>query len=111
MTATNSYGTGWKKLPPPMLKQIDSGPSYIVFAVNEDDHIYCRDGITNDKPEGTSWNKLPGALRYVSCGRLGCWGVNRHHAVYYRSGVSETSCRGLQWHHIPGVSLTQIEVS
>ena len=70
-----------------------------------------RDGITNDKPEGTNWLQIPGLLRYVSCGRLGCWGVNSFHDVFSRSGVSETSCRGFEWHKIPGVALIQIEVS
>lgn len=58
------------------LVQIDSGPSGIVYGVNRFHHIYCRKGITLSKPTGTSWARVPGTLKYVSCGIYGCWGVN-----------------------------------
>ncbi|XP_046860941.1 fish-egg lectin-like [Xenia sp. Carnegie-2017] len=62
----------------------------------------------NNNLQGTGWKQVPGALKYVSCGALGCWGVNRHNQIWYRSGVSTQNCAGTRWTRIGG-SLKQIE--
>jgi hypothetical protein len=82
-----------------------------VYAVDQFDYIFCRHGITTDKPEGTAWIRTDGHLTYVSCNVLGCYGVNRNNTVFYRTGVTEDNCNGDRWILIPGLHLKQIEVS
>jgi hypothetical protein len=93
-----------------LLKQIDSGPRGIVYGVNRNDQIYCRKGITDSQPWGVVWQRVPGELKYVSCGNLGCWGVNKNDQIWFRHGVTSSNCDGTTWANIPG-SLKQIEVS
>ncbi len=91
------------------LKQIDSGPSGIVYGVNSHDQIFCRTGITTSKPDGVGWKHVSGGLKYVSCGVWGCWGVNRHDLIFFRSGVTRIKCEGTKWTRISGY-LKQVEV-
>ena len=72
-------------------------------------HVSYFLGISTNNIQGTGWKLVPGALKYVSCGALGCWGVNRHNQIWYRSGVSTQNCAGTRWTRIGG-SLKQIEV-
>ena len=90
--------------------QIDSGPTGIVYGVNSAHSIFCRTGITASNLKGTGWKHVSGALKYVSCGKFGCWGVNTHNYIYFRTGVTPSKCQGDSWKRILG-SLKQIEVS
>ena len=92
-----------------LLKQIDSGPTGIVYGVNKHDGIFCRTGITDDNLKGTGWRGVGGLLKYVSCGPYGCWGVNSADHIWVRSGVTAAKCEGTEWTRIPGL-LSQIEV-
>lgn len=109
VTESNPSGSSWLHISG-KLKQIDSGPSGIVYGVSADDKIWCRKGIDTLKPSGTGWTQVTsyGRLKYVSCGALGCWGVNSADQIWYRSGVTKQNCFGSAWYHIPG-SLKQIE--
>jgi hypothetical protein len=91
------------------LIQIDSGPPGIVYGVNRHHQIYCRKGISPSKPYGTQWLRVPGALKYVSCGVYGCWGVNNAEQIWFRKGVNPHNCRAGNWVKIPG-ALAQLEV-
>ena len=71
--------------------------------------MYLFLGIDSGRPEGANWKHVPGKLKYISCGALGCWGVNSIDDIYYLSGVSNQNCAGTNWHHIQG-KLKQIEV-
>jgi hypothetical protein len=96
----------------PKFEQIDSGPRGIVYVVDQSDYIYCRHGITTDKPEGTDWIRTDGKLTYVSCNVLGCYGVERNKFVFYRTGITEGNCSDDNaWIVIPELPLKQIEVS
>lgn len=80
------------------LKQIDSGPEGVVLGVTLNDVVYCRSGILPSKPLGTLWKRIHGCeLKYISCGRLGCWGVAPDGSVHYREGVTRHECRGKSW--------------
>ncbi|KAG8433824.1 hypothetical protein GDO86_012264 [Hymenochirus boettgeri] len=93
-----------------LLKQIDAGGEKFIGGVNSGDAIYCvnQDGTTS---RGTDlpWIQIDGALKYYSCGPLGCWGVNSANQIYYRYSVSPTACQGSQWKQVDG-SLVMIEV-
>ncbi|XP_046860948.1 fish-egg lectin-like [Xenia sp. Carnegie-2017] len=64
--------------------------------------------ISTNNRQGTGWKHVSGKLKYISCGALGCWGVNVNDRIFYRSGVSAQNCAGTSWTHIGG-SLKQIE--
>ena len=91
------------------LAQIDSGPKGIVYGVTSGYAIYCRLGITTANPKGSSWRHVPGGLKYVSCGKYGCWGVSIGDHIWFRNGVTPTKCEGVSWKGIPG-RLQHVEV-
>ena len=90
------------------LKQIDSGRAGVVCGVNRNDYIYCRKAISPSRPHGSGWIKVPGRLKYISCGALGNWGVNKNNDIYFRYGVNQRRPQGTKWKHVPG-KLHQIE--
>ncbi|XP_065661641.1 uncharacterized protein LOC100198409 isoform X1 [Hydra vulgaris] len=91
----------WEKIPG-NLKQIDAGISGVVWGVNRYNRIFCRIGITRDRPEGTGWMRIEGNMKYVSCGEFGCWAVNKRDNVYFRVGITEVLPQGIQWTVVPG---------
>ena len=100
-------GTQFRRVPG-RLKQIDSGPPGIVCGVNSGDNIYCRKGISPSIRYGKTWVRMPGKLKYISCGALGHWGVNKNNDIFYRYGVTAGNVAGVRWKHVPG-KLHQIE--
>ena len=84
------------------LIQIDSGPSGIVYGVNSHHMIFCRRAITPRRPKGRGWQRVPGALKYVSCGIYGCWGVNNNNQTWFRHDVTGKNCVGSKWVRISG---------
>ena len=99
----------WKRVPGIKLKQIDSGPVGIVLGVTESNEIYRRSGVINANHVGREWVKIDGSLSYVSCGGLGCWGVDSTGHVYYLEGVFQHGCAGATLISIDGL-MKQIEV-
>ena len=85
--------------------QIDSGPKGVVCGVNRKMDIYCRFGITDQVPTGTTWTKISGSLKYISCGTYGCWGVTQSNDIYFTAVLNGASPK---WTKIDG-SLTEIE--
>ena len=100
--------TPWQTIPG-ALAQVDSGPAGVVYGVTKDHKIFVRQGILPSLPLGTMWRRVPGRLKYVSCGLFGCWGVNRRNHVYFRVGVKAGRPLGLKWMKVGNVKLTQIE--
>ena len=47
-----------------------------------------------EKPERNGWRRVGGRLNYISCGELGCWGVNKQHNIFFRYGVSRRIPQG-----------------
>ena len=92
------------------VRQIDSGPSGILFLVNNHNQIYCRDGITDGNPTGTKWRGVPGTLKRISCGIYGCWGVNAQNTICFLGGIGPRNCAGTEWKHISGGNFGLLEV-
>ncbi|XP_038055886.1 lectin L6-like [Patiria miniata] len=63
------------------------------------------------QPATTSWRHLPGALKHVSVGLSGVWGVNVHDNIYYRGNSygEEESATCAAWQQIGG-ALKQLDV-
>ena len=91
------------------MRQIDSGPKGIVCGVNKNGLIYCRVKITATRKYGYGWRRVPGRLRYITCGEYGNWGVNRAKHIYFRLGVSRSRPEGMRWKRIRGPKLVRIE--
>ena len=51
----------------------------VVWGVNSGDEIHRRTGST--------WEKMDGLLKVVSCGEPGVWGVSSDDSIYYREGT------------------------
>ncbi|XP_069478130.1 fish-egg lectin-like [Ambystoma mexicanum] len=94
------------------LKQIDAGGAQFVAGVNSNNNVYClNEGATVSAKDGSPlpWVNIPGALKYYSCGPLGCWGVNSNDDVFFRNSVTPNNCQGNNWQLIVG-KLSMIEV-
>ncbi|XP_077312794.1 fish-egg lectin-like [Lithobates pipiens] len=93
-----------------LLKQVDAGGDKFLAGVNAQDNIYClKQDEALSRSSTVSWTPLEGALKYYSCGPLGCWGVNSADNIYFRYNVSPTACQGAKWQQIEG-ALRMIEV-
>ncbi|XP_036413465.1 fish-egg lectin-like isoform X4 [Colossoma macropomum] len=104
---TNNYiykrvGVIWHKALV-VLKQVDAGRKYIA-GVRKNNEVYCLIG-----GKSPSWRKIPGKLKYYSCGPYSCWGVNSTDSIFIVKGVTPTACGG-SLQQIPG-SLSMIDVS
>ncbi|XP_030069431.1 fish-egg lectin [Microcaecilia unicolor] len=94
------------------LKQIDAGGDQFVSGIYANDDIYCmsKSGTISVKFQSSSvpWLQIEGKLKYISCGSLGCWGVNSADDIFYRWSTSPDSCQGSHWQQIEG-KLSMIE--
>jgi len=75
-----------------------------VWGVNDKDNIWYRQGISADKPMGSGWKQIDGALTSISIGPLGqVWGCNRGDQIWFRDGPNG------QWQLVDG-ALVDISV-
>ena len=79
---------------------VETGITRTPWAVNKRGNIFV---FTKGK-----WNQVPGALKHVSSGKAGVWGVNAGGNIYYRSGVTRKNKKGSRWVNVPG-KLKQID--
>ena len=73
--------------------------------MNGKHEIYCRAGISKQSHFGSSWVKVPGTAKHVSCGDYGCWTVRPDNSVGFREGVSVQNCTGRAWVDITSMFL------
>ncbi|MBN3309595.1 FEL protein, partial [Amia calva] len=79
------------------LQQIDAGGTDFVTGANVCSNVFCMNtkrGSTKQKMHKLPWTKIPGKMKYYSCGPHSCWGVNKDSNVFIRTGVSENNCGG-----------------
>ncbi|XP_073513805.1 fish-egg lectin-like [Phyllobates terribilis] len=92
------------------LKQIDSGGDKFLSGANGLDDIYCvNQDQTISNSVNIAYNNVEGRLKYYTCGRWGCWGVNAYDDIFYRYDVQPTACQGSRWQQIDG-KLEMVEV-
>ncbi|XP_032445054.1 fish-egg lectin-like [Xiphophorus hellerii] len=92
------------------LIQVDAGQSQVV-GVTSQNSIHCLDAssASSIEEEGVlKWNTITGALMYISCGPLGCWGVNSAQNIYFTK-VSPDTCGISGWSQIDG-AVVKVEV-
>ncbi|KAM9299465.1 fish-egg lectin-like [Gastrophryne carolinensis] len=93
------------------LKQVDAGGEKFLGGVNEQDNIFClRQSCTMLNASTVTFSSIEGGLKYYSCGRWGCWGVNNRNEIFYRQNVNPKACKGSQWQQVEG-KLTMVEVA
>ncbi|KAM6945381.1 fish-egg lectin-like [Aplochiton taeniatus] len=103
----------WTFVPGLSLKQVDAGGNQFAVGAYSSTAYCLRSSYTRDfKGVGsTSWTKMPGSLKYQSCGPFGCWGVNTRNQVYMTRAVNSATCSSSSCQYVSGVYLTMIEVS
>ncbi|XP_046861569.1 lectin L6-like [Xenia sp. Carnegie-2017] len=93
LTGVESSNPNWSLLSG-RLKQLDLSPYNILWGVNSGHAIWVR--------KGSGWTRVGGALKHVSVGNGGVWGVNKHDNIYFREGVTFSSPVGTSWTQISG---------
>ncbi|CAB1346236.1 unnamed protein product [Coregonus sp. 'balchen'] len=95
-----------------LLKQLDAGGNQFMVGVNMDDTPFCLTSSATVGYKGpgspTSWTRLPGAVKYYSCGPFGCWAVNKNDDIFLM--ILNQDCQNKGWSHIDG-KLSMIEVA
>ncbi|CAH2297052.1 Hypothetical predicted protein [Pelobates cultripes] len=85
------------------LKQVDAGGSIFLGGVNNIELVYClNQDLTLSKGTTLPLTQIEGRLKYYSCGRYGCWGVNAFGDLFYRLNVSPNDCSGKGWRQVSG---------
>ncbi|CAH2318885.1 Hypothetical predicted protein [Pelobates cultripes] len=93
------------------LKQVDAGGNVFLGGVNSADNIYClSQDLTLSKGTSLPFIQLDGSLKYYSCGRYSCWGVNSNNDIFYRLNVSPNDCKGSEWRQVDG-NMIMVEVA
>ena len=65
--------------------------------MNSADAIFYREGYAGN------WIHVTGALKQVTVGKLGVFGVNPNDQIFYRTGTMEDpKSAGSGWQHLPG---------
>ncbi|CDR19012.1 unnamed protein product [Oncorhynchus mykiss] len=94
------------------VKQLDAGGDQFVVLANIDYVPGClsRSASLGFMGAGSSLRgiRLPGAVKYSSCGHFGCWAVNKNDDIFLMS--LNQDCRNNGWRHIDG-KLSMIEVA
>ncbi|KAK6314548.1 hypothetical protein J4Q44_G00140770 [Coregonus suidteri] len=96
------------------VKQVDAGGDEFIVGATIDDTPFCVTSSTivgimgqDSRYHGT---RLPGSVKYLSCGPFGCWAVNKNDEIYLMSNVNKDTCQNKGWSHIDG-KLSMIEVA
>lgn len=78
-------------------------PGIVLFAVSDQGNVLVRLGVTNCKPEGTSWRHVPTdqPFKCVSIGEdFRVWGISQDGAAWFRTKVLPSNPQGESWIHV-----------
>ncbi|CAH2318817.1 fish-egg lectin-like [Pelobates cultripes] len=85
------------------LKQEDAGGNIYQAGVSGAENIYCQNqDSTVSRKTNLSFNEIEGTVKYYSCDRHGCWGVNKYNSIFYRLDESPTDRKGRTWREVEG---------
>lgn len=82
---------------------ISVGPDNQVWAVGKSGAVFRRLGITVDKLEGESWQKIESTdilFKQISYGKGGCWAIDQFGKLYCRREITAVFPEGTHWHPI-----------
>jgi hypothetical protein len=80
--------------------QLDVGRDGHVWAIDNQDNVYYREGITSEDKKGTSWSHPDDTktMRQVAiCTNGNVWGVDEENKLWYRGGVTDDNDKGDEW--------------
>ena len=83
------------------MRQIDSGITNAVWAINIRDAVYML-------KEFNKWMYVPTNQKYISAGESGVWAVGNKGQVQLRLGITDKLPEGKQWYQVTG-QLEQID--
>ncbi|XP_041709092.2 fish-egg lectin [Coregonus clupeaformis] len=96
------------------VKQVDAGGAEFIVGANMDNTPFCvkSSAIVGIMGQDTHYHgtRLPGSVKYLSCGHFGCWAVNNNDEIFLMSNVNKDTCQNKGWSHIDG-KLSMIEVA
>jgi len=93
------------------LSQVVVNNNDMVWGVNDATlSVYVREGITTEKPMGTSWTQVTdGQLMFIAINDANqVYGVDKDGVVVYRVGITPSNPKGSQWIQIPGQTFKAI---
>ncbi|XP_038669857.1 fish-egg lectin-like [Scyliorhinus canicula] len=88
-----------------LLMQVDAGGDQIVAGVDRGKNIFCcnkQAAVTAASYFTPAYTRIPGKMRYYSCGPGTCWGISAAGNIYCRLKVKPVSCAGSKWLRVPG---------
>ncbi|XP_067831563.1 fish-egg lectin-like [Heptranchias perlo] len=94
------------------LKQIDAGGDQIIAGVSRRNTVFCaskQQAVRAASYLSPAYRRVPGGMKYYSCGPKACWGLNSAGYIYLRDHVSSNFCVGSHWRRIGG-RLAMVEV-
>uniref|UniRef100_A0A671YQ37 Fish-egg lectin-like n=1 Tax=Sparus aurata TaxID=8175 RepID=A0A671YQ37_SPAAU len=94
------------------MRQVDAGGDGQVVGVTSSSSAYClrSDYASSYKGSGSlSWSNLSRVLKYISCGKYGCWGTDTSNRIFFTQTLSPTTCGNSRWSQISG-SAAMVEV-
>ena len=80
MTRTSVY------LSSGLLRQLDAGGDGQVVGVTSSSSTWClrSDYASSFKGTGSvSWSNLSRVMKYISCGKYGCWGIDTNNRIFF----------------------------
>ncbi|XP_073337019.1 fish-egg lectin-like [Pagrus major] len=89
------------------LQQVDAGGNGQVVGVGSS-RAYClrSDLASSYKRSGSlSWTSLSRVMKYISCGKYGCWGIDTSNRIYFTQTLSPTTCGNSRWSLISGAAV------
>ncbi|XP_051544878.1 fish-egg lectin-like [Myxocyprinus asiaticus] len=95
-----------------VFKQVDAGGDQIIAGVSPVDDVFClnKEANNNGPSDNFILTKLPGKLKYYSCGPYSCWGVNSFSNVVLIKNVTGNNCGGSGIFDIINGTLSMVEV-
>uniref|UniRef100_A0A671YUV7 Fish-egg lectin n=1 Tax=Sparus aurata TaxID=8175 RepID=A0A671YUV7_SPAAU len=95
-----------------LLRQLDAGGDGQVVGVTSSSSTWClrSDYASSFKGSGSvSWSNLSRVMKYISCGKYGCWGTDTNNRIFFTQTLSPTTCGNSRWSQISG-SAAMVEV-
>ncbi|XP_022257676.1 tectonin beta-propeller repeat-containing protein 2-like isoform X1 [Limulus polyphemus] len=84
--------------------KVYTGPKFfMVWAIDNKNNVFVREGVFSDLPVGTDWVNVPGIqAKQLALSEETVWALTVEGDVYRRFGISETNFIGDYWKKIPG---------
>ncbi|XP_076314222.1 tectonin beta-propeller repeat-containing protein 2 isoform X2 [Tachypleus tridentatus] len=86
------------------MRKVYNGPKFfMVWAIDNKNNVFVREGVFSDLPVGTGWVNVPGIqAKQLAISEETVWALTTEGDIYRRFGISQTNFIGDYWKKIPG---------